>query len=491
MSADRDFEENDEQSGNLLVHLPAIIRQRYQWLVVAVVLCTAAGIAAAFILPQVYRSTATLLVESPQLPEDVVGTQDGDVVDQRIAKMRQQVLSRPRLIELIQKHRLYTEERASKSLSEVIDDMRKATSIQTVSAEIQRAASGRSSTIAFELSFDYKAGAQAQAVAQDMTEQILLLDATKNSEQATNTVQFLTDQATALQTQIAQIESSIETIKAENGFALSSAGTMFMGGVSGSYDAQIIALQRDNILLSAQKEARRSASERDPIVAAAESELAAALARYSENHPDIAIARRRLAQARKLAEANFSKLPPDTIDEQIASNNAQIASLQALRAQESNRLSTAQSAQARAPLVQEKVAQQQQKLESLNTQYESVSTRLLAAQASAKAESEQKGERLSVIDPPVVPEDPNSPNRPLLMAGGLGFGIGLGLFLILAAELYSRPIRDVLDIRAVTGIVPMVTIPTIETEASTGQAWWNKQFRRLSPSRRPHPSVKT
>ena len=491
MTADRDYEENDEQSGNLLAHLPAIIRQRYLWLVVAVLLCSTSGVAAAFLLPQVYRSTATLLVESPQLPEDVVGSQDGDVVDQRIAKMRQQVLSRPRLIELIQKHRLYTEERASKSLSEVIEDMRKATSIQTVSAEIQRAANGKSSTIAFELSFNYKTGAQAQAVAQDMTEQILLLDATKNSEQATNTVQFLTDQATALQTQIADLESSIATIKAENGIALSSAGTMFMGGGSGSYDAQIIALQRDNVVLSAQKEARRSASERDPIVAAAESELAAAQARYSENHPDIAIAKRRLAQARKLAEANFTKLPPDTINEQIASNNAQIASLQALRAQESNRLSTAQSAMARAPLVQEQVAQQQQKLESLNTQYESVSTRLLAAQASAKAETEQKGERLSVIDPPVAPEKPNSPNRPLLMAGGLAFGIGLGLFLILAAELFYRPIRDILDIRAVTGMVPMVTIPTIEAEPTSGRNWLNRLLRRSSHTRAEASSVET
>lgn len=491
MSADREMDVAEDQSGNLLAHLPAIIRQRYIFLVVPVILCTIAGIATAFLLPQVYRSTATLLVESPQLPDDVIGAQDGDVVDQRIAKMRQQVLSRPRLIELIQKHRLYAEERASKPLSEIIEKMRSSTNIRTVSAEIQRAANGRSSTIAFELSFDYKAGAPAQAVAQDMTEQILLLDATKNSEQANNTVQFLTDQATALQTQIAELETSIETIKAENGLALSNAGSMFMGGMGGSYDAQIIALQRDNVILAAQKEARASASERYPIVAGAESDLAAAQARYSENHPDIAIAKRRLAQARKLAESNFAKLPPDTIDQQIASNNSQIAALQAMRAQESNRLSTAQNAQAIAPLVQERIAQQQQKLEALNAQYGSVSDRLLAAQASAKAESEQKGERLSVIDPPVAPEKPNSPNRPLLMAGGVAFGFGLGLFLILAAELYFRPIRDSLEIRAITGSVPMVTIPTIATGESEQKRWYRALFSRLNIIRRSNSSAET
>jgi hypothetical protein len=126
-------------------------------------------------------------------------------------------------------------------------------------------------------------------------EQVLLLDATKNSEQATNTVQFLTEQATALQTQISALESSIEQVKGANGAALSSTGMSIFAGQSGGYDAQIIALQRENIQLNAQREARKSSSERDPLVASAQAELAAAQARYSENHPDIAIAKRRLA----------------------------------------------------------------------------------------------------------------------------------------------------------------------------------------------------
>ena len=480
MSNDR-FEREDE-GGNILTHLPTIIRERYRWLLVPAVLSLIAGIAAAFLLPTVYRSTATLLVESPQLPEDVVGTQDGDIVDQRIAKIRQQVLSRPRLIELIQKYRLYSDERTRKSLSETIEEMRKATTIQAVSAELQPAG-GKSSTIAFTLSFDYKTAAQAQAVAQDMTEQVLLLDATKTSEQAANTVQFLTDQAAALQSQISGLETAIEAVKAQNGLALSSGGAMIFGGSTGGYDAQIIALQRDNAQLAAQKEARKTSADRDPIVAAAEAELAAAQARYSDDHPDVAIARRRLAQAKSLAASNQAKLPPDMIDQQIASNSAQIAALQAAKAQEVGRLSAAQNAQARGPLVQEQIAQQQQKLDGLNKQYESVSTRLLSAQASAKAETEQKGERLSVIDPPVVPEDPNSPNRPLLIAGGLAFGLGFGLFLILAVELYLRPIRDVLDIRAVTGTAPMVSIPTIDPVGQPPTRWWQR-LRSFIPRRK-------
>ena len=484
----REMMQDDEASGNLFAHLPAIIRQRIYWVVVPAIVCLLMGIAAAFLLPTMYRSTATLLVESPQLPDDIAGSEDLDIVDQRIAKIRQQVLSRPRLIELIQKHRLYTKERSGKSLSEIVADMRAATSISAVSAEFQKVGNGNSSTVAFSLSFDYEAAAQAQAVAQDMTEQVLLIDATKNSEQATNTVQFLTEQATALQTQISALENSIEMVKGANGAALSSSAMSMFTGQNGSYDVQIIGLQRENIQLKAQREAKKSSDERDPLVANAEAELAAAQARYSQNHPDIAIAKRRLSEARRLAAENLAKLPQDTIDQQIASNNAQIAALQTAKAQEGSRISAIQGAQARAPLVLEEIAQQQQKLDALNKQYESISTRLMAAQSSAKAENEQKGERLSVIDPPVVPEEAISPNRPILILGGLALGIGLGLTLILLIELIQRPVRDALDIQSATGFAPLVSIPTIPVDGDAETSWlgkltaWTSRFRRKPQS---------
>ena len=470
-------EQNDEEeSGGLLVHLPAIIRQRLWWLIIPAILCLIAGIAAAFLMPTVYRSTATLLVESPQLPEDISGEQTTDIVDQRIAKIRQQVLSRPDLIELIQKHGLYIEERGSESLSTVIQDMRDSTAISPVMAELQQNANGQSSTIAFSLSFDYPAAAKAQAVAQDITEQILLIDATKNAEQATNTVQFLTDQAGELQAQIATMEAQLAGIKARNGQVLSSAGMTMLGMSGGNYDAQIISLQRENAMLNSQRDLTKTAADRDPLVANAEAQLAAARAAYSDTHPDVAIARRRLVEAKALASTNQQRIPVDTIAQQISSNNAQIAAMQAAKGQENARVSATIGAQSRAPLVMEQVAQIQQKLDGLNGQYTGVAARLLTAQANEKAENEQRGERLSVIDPPVTPEDPESPNRPLLIAGGLAFGLSLGLVLILALELFHRPIRDPADIKTMLGEMPLVMIPNVSVK-SAKRPWYAK----LSP----------
>lgn len=475
MTLGRNEDQYDEEEsifrGNFLLHLPSIVRERLLLIVIPTILLLSTGIAAAYLLPIVYRSTTTLLVESPQLPDDVLGGADEDLVDRRIERFKQRVLSRPRLIELIQTYRLYADQREGSSLSEIVEEMREAIQINAVSAQIQRSVRGRSSTIAIELSFDYSDPSQAQAVAQDITEQFLLLDATNSSEQADNTVKFLTEQTNTLQAQIDDVAAAIEKIKARNGLELNP-GMLSMNDTSGNYDVQIIALQRDNTLLRAERAARETASERDPLVAAAEADLAAAQAKYTENHPDIAIAKRRLDEARQLAAANQAKLPDDTIDQQIEANNAQIEALRAMKAQEVTRLADVQSAMARSPLIQQRIAQQQQRLDLFNEQYESVTGRLRQAQANARAESEQKGERLSVIDPPVVPDDPISPNRPVLIAGGLLSGIGLGLFLALGLELFFRPLRDPEDIRRVVGSKPLGFIPTIESETEEQRRSW-------------------
>lgn len=448
--------------GTFIAYLPMMAMQRWRLLVVPLVLATLAGVAAAFLLPKVYRSTVVLLVEAPQLPEEIAGSPSADMVDQRIAKIRQQVLSRPGLIEVIQQNGLYADERSKKPLSEIIEKMRDAAVITPMSAEIQQKSGGRNSTIAFSMSFDYSDPIKAQAVAQHLTDQVLMLDSTRSAEQAANAVQFLTDQAGGLQSQIAALEAKISDIKARNGATLSSAGVTMLGG-SGGYDAQIAALQRDNAMLSMQRA-------RDPVVSAAEMQLAAARAIYSDSHPDVIAAKQRLAEAREMAARN-TQGPNDTTSSQIAFNNSQIAALQAARSQDSARLSAALGAQAKAPLIVEQISQLQSRLEGLNTQYQGVANRLMTAQANVKAESEQKGERLTVIDPPVVPDEPVSPNRPKLIGAGFGVGLAIGLILVLGLELILKPVRGVETVRAVAGELPLVVIPTIKYEKKRKWTW--------------------
>lgn len=462
--------------GNFLGQLPTILWQRRWFIIIPAVIGIVATIAGALLIPPTYRSNAIMLVESPQLPKEVIGLDGGDLIDRRVAAIRQQITARPDLIQLIERHGLYPSERQRKPLSEVLADMRDAITLTPAEAALP-GNSNDSRTISFELAFEYSQPAQTQAVTQDLMDRVLQLDARGNAEQATNTVQFLSDQSAGLETQMEALQSQIAQINVRNGSALSGGGIV-MGGGTGSYDVQIAALQRDNQLLIQQRNVAQTSDQRDPVVAAAEQRLAGARSIYAETHPDVVIAKQALAEARKLAKTTSEKLPLNTIDEQIRFNNEQIAALRAAKAGETAQINSQLSAQARAPVVQQQISELQQRLNALNSQYDEVQNRLMAARAGVRAEDEQMAERLSVVEPPVIPDQPSWPNRWLIAAIGIGGGIGLGFFFALAVELLLRPIRDPSALKAIVGAGPLGIIPIIEVTTVRRLGW-----RRFIPSR--------
>ena len=310
---------------------------------------------------------------------------------------------------------------------------------------------------------------------------ILQLDASGNVEQATNTVQFLTDQSKGLEAQIADLQGKISQITARNGGVLAG-GSMIVNGASGSYDVQIAALQRDNQSLVQQRNVAQTSDIRDPIVSAAEQRLAATRAIYSETHPDVVVAKQNLVEARELAKTNTRKIPVDVIDQQIAFNNSQIAALRAAKSGEQAQVSSQLSAQARAPLVQQQIGDLQLRLTAINEQYEEVQTRLLAARAGVRAEDEQMSERLSVVEPPVIPDSPSWPDRWILALGGIGGGLALGFVLAFAIELLLRPIRGPAALQNIMGAAPLGVIPVVTPKTTKKRTWRGFAFSRASDS---------
>lgn len=470
--------------GAILAQLPSILWQRRWFIIIPLLLGLAGSIAAALLLPTRYQSTAVLLVQSPALPSDVIGQMSGDVVDERIERIRQQVISRPALLSLIETHQLYDDDRGKVAMSEIIERMREA--ITLTPQEVEVAGRPEDRTIAFTLAFQDADPVKAQGVTQSLLERILELNATAFATQSDQTVEFLAEQARGLERQIADLEGQVSALASRFGRVLGSGGAIISSNV-GTFDMQIAALQRENVALAEQRSMAESSDNRDPAVRAAEAQLAALRAIYSESHPDVAIARRRLEEANQLAAQNVTRLPLDSIDRQIAFNHSQIDSLRIAKAQEQSRIESTLAAQARAPVIEQEEAQLQQRLAGLYEQYESVSNRLLAARAAATADDQQMGERLVVVDPPVVPDSPSSPNRPLIIAIGAAAGLGLGLVLALATEMFLHPIRDQDTIAAITGTRPLALVPTIVSESRRG-LWRGITDRWRRPSARARAS---
>ncbi|WP_137785218.1 Wzz/FepE/Etk N-terminal domain-containing protein [Sphingomonas sp. 3P27F8] len=470
--------DDQQESSGLIGNLPMVLWQRRWLVIVPAVLIAVAALAAAYLLPRKYESKATLLVESQDLPGATAAPGGDDPINRRIAKIRQQILSRPDLVELIQANDLYNASAHSEPLSKLVDRMRDATTISAIDADIQGSPSGgkpNSGSIAFSLSFAYPRAAQAQIVAQTFVDRLLKLSATSSQDEAQTNVAFLEDQESNLQAQVQGIESQINRIAGVNGAALSSAGLGMVGaGASIDYAGQIAALQRENAALNVQTGV---AVERDPNVTAAEAALAAAKAQYSDNHPDVKLAESRLAAARANSKQFQTRGVSAVVQQQLSANNRAIADLQRQRGAEQSRAAALAAAQARGPQVAQQVQQLQARADIIRANLAKVSANLLTARSMAKLADQQRGERLTLIDPPVTPDHPTSPNRPLLIVGGIVGGLAVGLALALLVELVLRPIRSAGQLTNLLGEPPLAVVPVLSGKGNR-RRWLPRRFAR-------------
>ena len=474
MTDERTRDEGDA-AGSLLGSLPAILWQRRWLIIIPAVLLAVAGIATAYLLPRVYRSSATLLVESQDLPGEAA-TGD-DPIDRRMAKIRQQILARPDLVDLIQTNNLYDAANRTKPLSTLVDQMRDDTKIAAVDADIQRAGPGRNAagSIAFSLSFDYPRPAQAQLVAQTFVDRLLKLDAASTQQQAQTSVNFLQDQESDLRAKLEGVEAQINRITGVNGAALSSATVGLIGTGAGiDYASQIASLQRENAQLRAQS---GSAIERDPNVTAAETQLAVAKATYADNHPDVKLAETRLAAARANARNFQTRGVSALVQQQLNANDTAIGRLTTAMSVERSRATALAAAQSRGPAVAQQVSQLQATAEGIRSNLAKVQGNLLNARSASRIVEEQRGERLLLIDPPVMADKPISPNRPQLVAGGIVGGLAVGLVLALLVEVIFRPIRSVGQITAALGEPPLGVVPVLNRRGRRPRSQARRRFR--------------
>ena len=102
--------------------------------------------------------------------------------------------------------------------------------------------------------------------------------------------------------------------------------------------------------------------------------------------------------------------------------------------------------------------------EQARLMYMDVRSKELSAGLSRSLEMEQKGERFTLIEPPLQPQQPISPNRPAILVLGfiLAFGSAAGLGLLL--ENSDKSVKGRAELFALTGEPPLAVVPYISTK---------------------------
>ncbi len=197
------------------IDLKGLIRRRKKSFVLSFLSVIFMAVLIAFVLPPIYLSQSTILIEDQQIPREYVQTTITGFVEERLQVITQQIMSRSRLMEIINRFNLYQEMRDRYTTEEIIGKMRDDIHLETISAEVMDRRTGRptAATIAFTLSYEGKNPSTVQKVSNVLASFYLEQNLKSREQRASNTTIFLQQESDALKGQIDAIENKISEFK--------------------------------------------------------------------------------------------------------------------------------------------------------------------------------------------------------------------------------------------------------------------------------------
>ncbi len=198
-------------------YIAIILRQKF-WVLTVIFIVFSASTITAYLLPSIYRSTATILIEQQEIPQELVPTTITTFADQRVEIISRRVMTRSNLSDIINKFSLYEEEKKTLLVEALIEKMRSNISLNMVSIDMIDPRSGRSTqaTIAFTLSFTSKSPLLAQKVTDELASLYLSENLKSRTRLAVETASFLTDEAERISRQMTIQEQQLAEFKERN-----------------------------------------------------------------------------------------------------------------------------------------------------------------------------------------------------------------------------------------------------------------------------------
>jgi polysaccharide chain length determinant protein (PEP-CTERM system associated) len=498
-----------------------------KWLILTTFVLVAGGtIAVSSQLPDIFTSETVILVDPQKVPESYVrATVTGDIRN-RLGTLSQQILSATRLQAIIDKYKLYGEERRTMAREDVLAKMRKDVTVSMVGVgqDLQ----------AFKISYSGRTPRTVAEVANELAGNFIEENLKVRELQATGTTEFLENQLQESKKNLEEQEGKVRDFRLKHLGEMpeqQSADLQILGQLQSQLQLAGEALarveQQKGLLQSMSGQANTNSPvididgsetrtleaggeakspERGPAVltVSPKAKLVALLNEkldrgYTENHPDVKKLKAQIADedAREAKRSpipvpvvpEFKPAPPPaapeakraapvetkraalapvtTVNPVLQSNlkaiDDEILKYKQEQARLNKQITTYQSKLEAIPVREQEIASLVRDHEISKAHYSQLLDKQLSAQTATQLEFRQKGEKFSVLDPATPAERPSKPNRMMINSAGAGGGLGLGVLLALITEFLGMSITVPEQITSSTGIPVLEVIPIIMT----------------------------
>jgi succinoglycan biosynthesis transport protein ExoP len=495
-----DLQENSSKSFDLQ-HYLSIVRRRHLYFLIPLLIGWAIVWGVSWVLPPRYRSGTLILVEQPTMPKDYVTPNVNEDLQERLQSITQQILSRTRLLHIVEQLNLYPSNHAQQPQDSLVDRMRK-----DIDIELVRDA-GNNRITAFNLYYSSGDPHIAQQVTSELTNMFINENLDVRKRQSEDTTKFLENQLATARTSLGAQEQKIREFKAQHVGEMPAqlaSNLQILSGLQGQLqneeDAFNAAKQQHVYLQTLADQYRameRPAKTGDgsvvglPAIERELEKLGAQLAdlsaRYTDGHPDVQKLKVQIAKTQKIRDelqASLKAKGPeskhDDKDVPISVNESSDTTQASLLAQVQSQLRSNQieltnrensiatlkmkidGYQARLneePVREQQLADLTRGYDQSKANYDDLLKKKNESAMATSMELLQQGERFRILDPPNFPQKPEFPNRLKFCGFGLVFGLAIGVAVAAAFEMMDDRLHSGKEIKK--GLGELMTVNVI------------------------------
>ena len=431
------------------------------------------SVALAFLLPSIYQSMATILIEEQEIPANIVQSTVTSFAEQRLQNIYQRIISTSRLLAVIKDLHLYPELQDKMAPDEIAAKMRKDISLDFIKADVIDPKTGRaaSANIAFTLSYLGKVPEQTQKVASVLTS-LLLEDNLKDRQQsATSASNFLEEEANRVKAAMAENDAKIAAFKEQHVNELPELLQVNMQSLQNSevnrdrLSAQMRSLrQQEGYLESQLASIPRQAMQKNRLEEL-KIQLAGLQTQFSDHYPDVIAVKAEIKRLTADKGAAREETPDNpayvTLAAQLASTKSEIASLGKQIAVNDQNAAKYHSYIEATPRVEETYKALLNEHDNQLHKFNDLMQKHMEARVALGLEKDQKSEHFTVVEPPLLPDKPAKPNRLAIILIGIVLGAGAGVGTAALLEFSDQSIRSAEGLTQATSFPVLGVIPEI------------------------------
>lgn len=468
-----------------------------------ILVCSTMGVITAMKLPETWSSSARLLVEAPQIPDNMVASTVQMNAIEQLDIIQQKLLTRANLIDIANEFEVFENIRDMQP-DRVVEAMRSATRV--------RRTAGRNQATLLTIQFQARTGSIAANVTNRYVTLVLEENADLRVSRAENTLTFFEQEVERLGQELDQQSTQIAVFKSDNIDALPE-DQSFRQGRQSLLQERLSRLERDQTAATAQRAeivriyentgtinpagaaaAPRRTREQEQLIVA-QAELEQALSVYSETHPRVIRLQSRIDRLEAIVAAQNGIRAQDAAAaeaataEDAAAQEGQLsperAILQASLAEIDGRidflasdiedtteeLEALQGSITRSSAVGIELSALERDYANIQARYNAAVNNLNSARMSERIETTAQGQRITVIENANVPRVPTGPNRPRIAIMGAALGMGLAGAYFVLLELLNRSVRRPAELVGRFNVTPITVIPYMESR-------WERFLRR-------------